>query len=90
MNANTSKMNTKASTSITIDADLLAQVRKEAKAENRTLSNYIETVLYRMGYRPYNEETLEACHEVKQGEGLSEIDPTSLDTFIATAFDEED
>ena len=50
----------KASTSIRIDASVLEQIRSEARAENRSLSNYIETLLYRMGYRPYNAETAEA------------------------------
>ena len=46
----------KASTSIRIDANILAQIREEAKAEHRSLSNYLETLLYRWGYRPYNKE----------------------------------
>lgn len=55
----------KESTSIRIDAGLLAQIKADAKAENRSLSNYLETLLYRMGYRPYNEETIQACREGK-------------------------
>ena len=35
----------KASTSIRIDASVLEQIRSEARAENRSLSNYIETLL---------------------------------------------
>lgn len=33
--------NIKESTSISIDANLLSQVREEAKAEHRSLSNYM-------------------------------------------------
>lgn len=31
--------------SITIDKDLLEQIKKEAKKENRTISNYINNIL---------------------------------------------
>ncbi len=79
----------KTSTSIRIDSDLLDQMKKEAKAENRSLSNYIETLLYRMGYRPYNEETIKACEEAKNGEFSGEVDTTNKSTIEASLFDDE-
>ena len=46
----------KVTTTIRIDASILEQMRSEARAENRSLSNYIETLLYKMGYGSHNEE----------------------------------
>lgn len=46
----------KVTTTIRIDASILEQMRSEARAENRSLSNYIETLLYKMGYGDHNEE----------------------------------
>lgn len=79
----------KTSTSIRIDSDLLEQMKKEAKAENRSLSNYIETLLYRMGYRSYNEETIKACNEAKNGKSAGEIDTTNMSTIEASLFGDE-
>lgn len=38
----------KSSVSIRIDSVLLKQLREEAQNENRSLSNYLETILYRV------------------------------------------
>jgi hypothetical protein len=42
----------KSSAHIRIDAGVLEQLRAEAKHENRSLSNYIESIFYRIGYKP--------------------------------------
>lgn len=79
----------KASTSIRIDASVLQQIRSEARAENRSLSNYIETLLYRMGYRPYNAETAESCIEAKSGRYAGSVDTATRETIEASLWDEE-
>lgn len=72
-------MNTlKAGASIRIDASILETLKAEAKANNRSLSTYVESLLYRLGYRPDNEETLQACRDAQMGIGLEEIDTSSL------------
>ena len=76
--------NIKASTSIRIDANLLSQIREEAKSEHRSLSNYIETLLYRLGYRPYNEETLPACQEARNGQSAGVVDTSSKESIISS------
>lgn len=83
------KIELKTSTSIRIDSGLLKQIKREAKAENRSLSNYIETLFYRMGYRPYNEDTIEACIEAQEGVYEGVIDTTNPETIEASLFDEE-
>lgn len=76
--------NIKASTSIRIDANLLSQIREEAKSEHRSLSNYIETLLYRLGYRPYNEETFLACQEARNGQSAGVVDTSSKESIISS------
>lgn len=47
---------TKSTASIRIDSSLLKQLKEEAKEENRSLSSYLETLLFRMGYGVRREE----------------------------------
>lgn len=75
----------KAPASIRIDAYLLEQIKKDAQMENRSLSNYIETLLYRFGYRPYNKETIETCKEYSVGV----VDTTSQENFIKSILGNE-
>ncbi len=76
---------------IRIDADLLDALKTDAKADNRSLSNYLETLLYRIGYRKNNAETLEALREAKAGNSAGEVDMGSYDSFVSSILgDEED
>lgn len=81
--------NIKASTSIRIDANILSQIREEAKAEHRSLSNYLETLLYRWGYRPYNEETVQACQEAREGKSAGVVDTSSREAIEKSLFGDE-
>lgn len=61
----TIKSNKKA-TSIRLDNELYVRIEKLAKQENRSLNNYIETLLFNaIGYEP-NQETIEAIEESKR------------------------
>ncbi len=71
------KSGAKEATSIRIDARLLAQLKKEAKEQNRSLSNYLETLLYN---REYSDDTVEV--ELKEGQGR--------DMFTGEVFDVND
>lgn len=68
-------------TSIRINSSLYQHLQEKAKKENRSLNNYIETLLYENSdfYEP-NEETLEAMKEVQEmikngtGEAYTNVD----------------
>ena len=75
----------KTSTSIRIDTDLLSQIRAEAKAEHRSLSNYPEALLY----RPYNQATFEACESARAGAYAGTIDTHSDEAFVASILGDE-
>lgn len=76
----------KSTVSIRIDASILETIRSEAKAENRSLSNYFETLLYRLGYRPYNEETVQACRDARNGDVAGVVDTSSLEAIERSLF----
>lgn len=75
--------------SIRIDASILNTIKQEAQLENLSLSNYIETLFYRLGYRPYNEETVEACREAREGKSAGIVDTSSPKSFIASILEDE-
>ncbi|MGC4127970.1 MAG: hypothetical protein QM564_00100 [Bergeyella sp.] len=54
-------------TSIRLDKDLYQHLQRKAKKANRSINNYIETLLFENSeyYEP-NEETLEAMREVEE------------------------
>lgn len=79
----------KSSTSIRINTNILAQIKRDAEAEHRSVSNYLETILYRFGYRPYNEETIQACKDVREGDVAGTVDTSSPEAFVASILGNE-
>lgn len=75
--------------SIRIDAGILNTIKEEALLENRSLSNYIETLFYRLGYRPYNEETVQACREAREGKSAGVVDTSSREAIEKSLFGDE-
>ena len=78
----------KTSTSIRIDADLLNTLKSNAKKDNRSLSNYLETILFDVVKRP-NQETLAAISEAKEGK-TSAVDINSYDSFVKSIFSDNE
>lgn len=54
--------------------DLLDRLKVAAKKENRSLNNYVESVLLDAVYREPNEETLTAMKEAKENGNLETLD----------------
>ena len=79
----------KSSMSLRIDSGVLSQIKEEAYSKNRSLSNYVETLLYRMGYRPHNEETIQACKDARERKIAGKVDTSNLETIEASLFDDE-
>lgn len=70
----------KIQTALRFDEELLKMIKEKAKAERRSLNNYIENLLYKeVGSIP-NEETVEAIHEAHNSNKLSPIE--DLDKFL--------
>lgn len=51
--------------SFRLRTDLLESLKKNAARENRTLNNYVESVLLDFVYNSPNEETIEAIKEAR-------------------------
>lgn len=72
----------KIQTALRFDEDLLKLIKEKAKAQRRSLNNYIENLLYKeIGNIP-NDETIEAINEAHNSKNLKPI--KDLDTFLET------
>ena len=69
-------------TAFRLREDLLDKLKIAARKENRSLNNYVESVLMDVVYRTPNAETLSAMSDARSNENLREVDPSSLDSFI--------
>lgn len=70
----------KVQTAFRFDEELLGLIKEKAKAQRRSLNNYIEGLLYKdVGNIP-NEETKKAIEEVRSGKKLEEIE--DIDAFM--------
>ena len=54
-------------TAFRLRKDLLERLKIEARKENRSLNNYVESVLMDVVYREPNDETLAAMKEAEEG-----------------------
>lgn len=65
----------KVQTAFRFDQELIKRLKMKAKKENRSLNNYVETILMDVVYDEPNEETLAAIEEVRSGKPLEKLDP---------------
>ena len=69
-------MATKIQTTVRLDKDLLEALKEKAMADNRSLNNYIEKLLYQdVGHLP-NQKTKDAMVEAQKGnlESIEDLD----------------
>ena len=69
-------------TAFRFSEDLLNRLKVEAKKENRSLNNYVESTLMDIVYRKPNKMTLAAIEEAKAGKFAGTIDTGSMEAFI--------
>ena len=74
---------TKVQTAFRFDRELISRLKVKAKKENRSLNNYVETVLMEVVYSELNEETIAAINEVRSGKPLERLDMDKFDDFVA-------
>ena len=74
---------TKVQTAFRFDKDLIRRLKIKAKKENRSLNNYVETVLMDIVYDEPNDETLAAIEEARSGKALEKLDVDSLDDLVS-------
>lgn len=71
-------------TAFRLRTDLLERLKVAARKENRSLNNYVESVLLDAVYREPNDETLAAMKEVKENKNLETLDLDKFDEFVAS------
>ena len=69
-------------TAFRLRKDLLEKLKIEARKENRSLNNYVESVLIDLVYRTPNEETLAAMKEAREGKNLETLKLDKLEDFV--------
>ena len=70
----------KIQTALRFDKELLDMIKEKAKAQRRSLNNYIENLLYQEVGNIPNEETKKAIHEALNNKDLKPI--KNLDEFL--------
>ena len=69
-------------TAFRLRTDLLDRLKVAAKKENRSLNNYVESVLLDAVYREPNEETLAAMKDAKENKNLETLDLDSFEKYV--------
>ncbi len=69
-------------TAFRLRKDLLEKIKKDAAKENRSVNNYVETLLLDAVYREPNEDTLEAIKEAMSGKSAGTLDVSNFDAFM--------
>ena len=76
-------VSTKIQTAFRFDKDLINRLKVKAKKENRSLNNYVETILMDVVYNEPNHETVAAIEEVRSGIKLEKLDTDHFEDYIA-------
>ena len=71
-------------TAFRLRKDLLERLKIEARKENRSLNNYVESVLMDVVYKIPNDETLAAMKEAKEGKSLETLNLNDFEEFVAS------
>ena len=69
-------------TSFRLRTDLLKRMEKEASKENRSLNDFVESILMDNMYFQPNETTLAAMREAESGVELEELDVDNFDEYV--------
>ena len=71
-------------TSFRLNTQLVERLRELAKKNNRSLNNYVETLLLDIVFHEPNDETIEAIEEVRSGKKLEAFDRSELEKLISS------
>ena len=69
-------------TAFRLRTDLLDRLKVAAKKENRSLNNYVESVLLDAVFREPNDETLAAMKDAKENRNLETLDLDNFENFV--------
>jgi len=73
---------TRTQTAFRLSTELLKRLKTEARKQNRSLNNFVESVLMDAVYRIPNAQTMAAVKEAREDENLETINLDNLEVFI--------
>ena len=73
---------TKKNQSFRLPVDLIERLKLIAKRQNRSLNNYVETILMDVAFNTPNASTLAAMQDAQDDTNLSPVDMSSFDSFL--------
>jgi hypothetical protein len=73
---------TKVQTAFRLNKDLIRRLKIKAQKENRSLNNYVETVLMDIAYNDPNDETIAAIEEARSGKPMDKLDVDNFEGFV--------
>ena len=73
---------TRTQTAFRLSTELLKRLKTEARKQNRSLNNFVESVLMDAVYRTPNAQTMAALKEARENENLETINLDNLEGFI--------
>ena len=73
---------TRTQTAFRLSTELLKRLKTEARKQNRSLNNYVESVLMDAVYRIPNAQTMAAVKEAREDKNLETINLDNLEGFI--------
>ena len=71
-------------TAFRLSCDLLEKLKEAAKRENRSLNNYVESVLMDVTYNNPNKLTIKAMTDAKENRGLETLSSDKLESLIGS------
>ncbi len=71
-------------TAFRLSTDLLDKLKEAATRENRSLNNYVESLLMDIVYNNPNKLTIKAMKEARESRELETLDVNNLESFIST------
>ena len=69
-------------TAFRLSNELLRRLKTEARKQNRSLNNFVESVLMDAVYRNPNAKTMAAVKEARENDNLETINLDNLEGFI--------
>ena len=73
---------TRTQTAFRLSTELLKKLKIEARKQNRSLNNFVESVLMDAVYRTPNAQTKAAMREAREDKNLETINLDNLEGFI--------
>ncbi|MBR3977001.1 MAG: toxin-antitoxin system HicB family antitoxin [Bacteroidaceae bacterium] len=71
-------------TAFRLSTELLAKLKEAATRENRSLNNYVESVLMEVVYNNPNKLTIKAMREAREKRELETLAADNLETLISS------